>query len=664
MRTRKMRLLSALLAVAMMFIMMPVGAFADSTPENENMVVISFTSEGIPDTTAEGVTQSNGIYNGTGWSYDSTKKIFTIQPGYIADFTGETITCETHNGGIIKGGTFAATVLNHISTSDANTFGTIIDGYFKGFVNSFGVIAGGVFTGQREVGGNAKIYGGIFKVCPSPEKIIGTLHTLSANKCTINGYIEPNANTAENTVYVVGEEQEVIVSYKDEREKASGWKINDKEVNAETFPDAKSERNGEYVTLKFKMPAAEKNVTIDVVKTPTPLTIQNGVPVDEKGPYGGDGVNDGWMYNNGVDNTTETNKSFVTENWFTADLKGNTVEWSITNNGTLKNGTINNAVTNNGVVKDILATSYFYNRGTIESGIFSRYASLGAQENEACWLTVSGGKVSGMQTAAVVGTQTVEVKANTSADNPFEGWTYSGDVSDVVAEQIEAQKNNETMMLTLNGNDGGTMVLTAKYSKDSFALTMLDGKATVGDTEVTAAVPGQTVTLSIDDSEIPEGMSFDHWVISPEVELEGDFKATDCTTSFTMPAQELTIYASLRTDSDDGTDAMTIVAGVAIGAGAAVLTYHIGTELYAKQVLGDGVAIPRTREDVALKAWELAGKPAVAIDGEPLSEAAQAEKWAVESGLMQNDAEGSFNGAKKMSKLKALRTLDAAKKLG
>ena len=75
------------------------------------------------------------------------------------------------------------------------------------------------------------------------------------------------------------------------------------------------------------------------------------------------------------------------------------------------------------------------------------------------------------------------------------------------------------------------------------------------------------------------------------------------------------------------------------------------------------MAIPRTREEVALKAWELAGKPAVELNGEPLSEAAQAEKWAVESGLMQK-VDGSFNGSKKMSKLKALRTLDAAKKLG
>lgn len=116
--------------------------------------------------------------------------------------------------------------------------------------------------------------------------------------------------------------------------------------------------------------------------------------------------------------------------------------------------------------------------------------------------------------------------------------------------------------------------------------------------------------------------------------------------------------------SSSGAGAGAVVAGVAIGTGVAVLTYHIGTEIYAKQVLGAGVAVPKTREEVALKAWELAGKPAVAAEGETLSDAEQAERWVVESGLMKNDANGSFNGQKRMLKLVALRTLDAAKKLG
>ena len=127
-----------------------------------------------------------------------------------------------------------------------------------------------------------------------------------------------------------------------------------------------------------------------------------------------------------------------------------------------------------------------------------------------------------------------------------------------------------------------------------------------------------------------------------------------------IPDHELPKTAAAE---DDSWDAATVVTGVVFGTGTAILAYHIGTEVYAEQVLGKGVAVPKTREDVALKAWELAGKPAVELNGEPLSEAAQAEKWAVESGLMQNDANGSFNGAKKMNKLKALRVLDAAKKL-
>lgn len=116
--------------------------------------------------------------------------------------------------------------------------------------------------------------------------------------------------------------------------------------------------------------------------------------------------------------------------------------------------------------------------------------------------------------------------------------------------------------------------------------------------------------------------------------------------------------------SSSGDGAGAVVAGVVIGTGVAALTYHIGTEIYAKQVLGAGVAVPKTREEVALKAWELAGKPAVAAEGETLSDAEQAERWVVESGLMKNDANGSFNGQKRMLKLVALRTLDAAKKLG
>ena len=668
MKTRKLRLLSFVLAVAMMFAVMPVSAFAaDAVAEVGGLKIVeggypmvpeeptedtdadqtSAIIDGINVTRKYGTTIASGKLDycyGSGWLCKIVRGqvkavAMEIYAGYSYAGSEIPITVDFANKGTVTGGSY-----NSFSNQ-----GTVTGGYAKTLTNlSGGIIDGGTFKKLKSNAGT--INAAVFE-----QKDNLTLpNKITATGCLINNLIS-------TTAYTIGEPM-VTISYPDSRQKVEKWFINGQEVNKTTFPDANFSHDGSYTTLTFKMPADE-DVVITVEKIKTELKIKDSLPVDEKGQYSGS-PSDGWTYNNGVE-TTEPNKSMKIEDWYTADLEKNTVRWSVTNNGILKNGTIRGGVINNGTVENVTCTGDFTNSGEIISGVFSRYAKFGAQNPSVRWVTVNGGTVNGMTTAGVVGEQEVEVKANTSVDNSFEGWTYSGDVSDAVAKQIEEQKNNETMTLTLNGDDGGTMVLTAKYNKDSFGLTMLDGKATVNGTAVSAAVPGQTVTLSIDDSEIPAGMSFDHWVVNPaDVQLEGGFDAASRTTSFTMPAEELTIYASLRTDSgDDGTDAMTVVAGVAVGAGVAALTYHIGTELYAEQVLGKGVAIPRTREEVALKAWELAGKPAVELNGEPLSEAAQAEKWAVESGLMQN-VDGSFNGSKKMSKLKALRTLDAAKKLG
>ena len=205
---------------------------------------------------------------------------------------------------------------------------------------------------------------------------------------------------------------------------------------------------------------------------------------------------------------------------------------------------------------------------------------------------------------------------------------------------------------------------------DTYVVTVENGVAWVeadAETEAVAAgesicVPeGVTVHVKADETAF-DGMAFERWEVRKgEVKLENDHAAK---TSFTMPAGEVQLEAMYQAAdaNDSGWDAATVVTGAVIGTGTAILAYHIGMEVYAEQVLGKGVAVPRTRGEVALLAWQLAGSPAVNVEGEPLSKAAQAERWAVESGLMQPDAEGNFNGTKKMSKWKALRVLDAAKK--
>ena len=216
------------------------------------------------------------------------------------------------------------------------------------------------------------------------------------------------------------------------------------------------------------------------------------------------------------------------------------------------------------------------------------------------------------------------------------------------------------------------MTLYARWEKvpvDTYVVTVENGVAWVeadAETEAVAAgesicVPeGATVHVKADETAF-DGMTFERWEVRKgNVELENDRAAK---TSFTMPEGEVQLEAMYQAadSNDSGWDAATVVTGAVIGTGTAILAYHIGMEVYAEQVLGKDVAVPRTRAEVALLAWQLAGSPAVNGKGEPLSEAAQAEKWAVESGLMQNDAQGNFNGAKKMSKLKALRTLEKAK---
>ena len=215
-----------------------------------------------------------------------------------------------------------------------------------------------------------------------------------------------------------------------------------------------------------------------------------------------------------------------------------------------------------------------------------------------------------------------------------------------------------------NGILKTTTVITSKEDEPAkptqYPITIDNGTAYIDGEPVTEAKENDVVTIVADETAF-DGMAFERWEVRKgNVKLENDRAAK---TSFTMPAGEVQLEAMYQAAdaNDSGWDAATVVTGAVIGTGTAILAYHIGMEVYAEQVLGKEVAVPRTRAEVALLAWQLAGSPAVNGKGEPLSEAAQAERWAVESGLMQNDAQGNFNGTKKMSKWNALRTLEKAK---
>ena len=206
------------------------------------------------------------------------------------------------------------------------------------------------------------------------------------------------------------------------------------------------------------------------------------------------------------------------------------------------------------------------------------------------------------------------------------------------------------------------MTLTARWN-NSYRLSFSeDCTAEVEGSPVQSGAyvqAGKKVTLNL-TNEAQKFESYGFAPVTPE-----DLTVQDTTAAFTMPESdvEVTVQWAAEDSSDEGWDAATVAAGVAVGAGTAVLAYHIGTEVYAEQVLGKGVIVPTLRGEVARKAWELAGKPAVAVEGtdEP-SESAQAQQWVVESGLMKVRKDGEFHPEQTMTKLKALRVLDNAKK--
>ena len=206
---------------------------------------------------------------------------------------------------------------------------------------------------------------------------------------------------------------------------------------------------------------------------------------------------------------------------------------------------------------------------------------------------------------------------------------------------------------------------------DTYVVTVENGVAWVeADADIDAVATGESisvpegVTVHVKaDTEKFDGMVFEYWKDhNGNVTLENDHAAE---TIFVMPGGEVHLEAMPKMDNDDSSwDAATIVTGAVIGTGTVILAYHIGTELYAEQVLGKNVAVPRTRGEVALLAWQLVGQPEPAEATELLTEEAKAQQWAVESGLLKLDAEGNFNAEKKLSKWKALRVLDKAQKLG
>lgn len=269
------------------------------------------------------------------------------------------------------------------------------------------------------------------------------------------------------------------------------------------------------------------------------------------------------------------------------------------------------------------------------------------------------------------------VKYNGTAKDPgklsAEGYTFVGWYAD------EAHKTKFDFSTPITGD---TKVY-AKWEKnapvlpDTYELNVSGAFVYVNGVDVTASAGDTTLQLEKDASvrlvadpdRMPSGMVFDRWTI-----LNGALNADDAEKfetgrtleefAFTMPAEPLSIEATPRMQEEEGSDTVSVIAGVTLGTAATALVawqaYDLGMSLYQEHWLPADFVMPKTRAELALLLWNTAGRPAPAAQPAftdiPDPDTAQAAQWAVETGLMTPKSADRFKPEKSVTRWKAIRS--------
>ena len=269
------------------------------------------------------------------------------------------------------------------------------------------------------------------------------------------------------------------------------------------------------------------------------------------------------------------------------------------------------------------------------------------------------------------------VPYNKTATNPgeltAEGYTFIGWYAD------ETYKTKFDFSTAITGDtkvyakwEKNAPVLPDTYELNvSGAFVYVDGvdfTASAGDTSLPLE-KDVSVRLVADPDRMPSGMVFDRWTI-----LNGALNADDAEKfetgrtleefAFTMPAEPLSIEATPRMQEEEGSDTVSVIAGVTLGTAATALVawqaYDLGMSLYQEHWLPADFVMPKTRAELALLLWNTAGRPAPAAQPaftditDP--DTAQAAQWAVETGLMTPKSADLFKPEKSVTRWKAVRS--------
>lgn len=548
---------------------------------------------------AEGFTQDLVMQNGypvgsigDGWWYRNDT-LYLNDGEYDFRYTNP----KTMTGRHTKQAVLCAIVISSGVKITGGTFNaTVYNGQWNG---PGGTISGGTFAGSVENQGN--VTGGVFNGNATLTNVTGG-HNITWDAASSNAKIEKvNGVSAEWDPYVVvtqwttAKTKVVTITANTEI-----FSLNGKSIGV---GNCNSSYGSDKTTVKFTMP--DENVVLGTGE----LVMENGWPKDSNGgknPCKGDG----WEYipndpTNGdmllltgsnqtgglFDFSTIGDGAAVECNVFVGRptaITGGEFNGKVFNNSGILGGTFHGEVDNRapGIIKGGTFHGAVENNGIIEKGTFN---------------------------GAVTGSGTVS-----------ESITGSGTLNgELITKTPKPEPEPTTYTVTVIG---GT----------------IDGKTSV------SAKENDTLTVVLDQNDIPDGMTFDLWSISSSKlsgDINVDYRAEAMT--FQMPAEDVTIRAQYRSAEiieDAAPSPLATAATIAVGGAAAGIVVwqgvSLGVDLYLTSALPQGVPVPTDRRALALLLWEIAGKPEVALPtlyGDIPTEEIELQKatrWAVQNGLM------------------------------
>ena len=618
----------------------------------------------------------------TGGTFE--KKVTNNAGGTISGGTFQD-TCSVTNEGTIKNGTFknVCSVTNN-STIENGTFknmcsvennGTINNGTFTYNVENNGIITGGVFNGNANLTG---VTGG-YNITVASNAKIEKVNGVSADWAPY--VVTSNATT-----------KEVTITADTEIFSLNGQPIGTGNCN--------SSYGSDKTTVTFTMP--DDDVVLNKAITSTDLVMENGWPKDSDGgknPCKGNG----WEYikndpTNGdmllltgsnqtgglFDFSTIGDGSAVECNVFVGKptaITGGEFNGKVFNNsgilggtfhgevdnmgpGTIKGGTFNGAVENNGMIENGAFHDAVENNGTINDGAFNGKVENNSVINSGTFNssvdnTTMGRIENGTFNDAVENNGTIEkgtfhgeVKNNGTIENgTFHGavennGTINGGVFNGAVTGSGTVSESITGSGTLNGEPITKTEPEPEPEPTTYTVTVIGG--TIDGKTSVSAKENDTLTVVLDQNDIPDGMTFDLWSISSDKlsgDINVDYRAEAMT--FQMPAEDVTIRAQYRSAEiieDAAPSPLATAATIAVGGAAAGIVVwqgvSLGVDLYLANALPQGVPVPTDRRALALLLWETAGKPEVVlptlygdIPAEEI-ELQKATRWAVQNGLM------------------------------